>query len=83
MSLKEVPSRLAFYLLRRLETTGGDTVVLDTSKTELATQLGTIIETLSRTFRKFRDARVIAMNGKQITIIDRARLQAVADGEKI
>lgn len=82
LSLREVPARLAFYLLRRAEASQADTINLDTSKTELAAQLGTILETLSRTFRRFRDAGIITMNGKQITILDRNRLQAVAEGEK-
>ncbi|MCB2231011.1 Crp/Fnr family transcriptional regulator [bacterium] len=83
LSLKEVPARVAFYLLRRLDAANSETFQLDTSKTELAAQLGTIIETLSRTFRKLRDAGIISMNGREITVLDRERLEAVADGEKI
>ncbi|MBD3401294.1 cyclic nucleotide-binding domain-containing protein [candidate division GN15 bacterium] len=83
LSLKEVPARVAFYLLRRMDQVDSHTIELDINKSELATQLGTIPETLSRTFRKLREADLIAMDGKKITVLDEAGLRSVAHGEKV
>ncbi len=83
LSLKEVPARLASYLLRESEKSGGDTLSLDITKSELATSLGTIGETLSRNLRKLRELGVVSVDGKNIKILDPGRLQSIADGEKI
>lgn len=83
LSLKEVPARLASHLLRKAEQVGASEVTLDITKTELARSLGTIGETLSRNLKKLRDLDIVEVDGKIITILDPARLQAVADGEKI
>jgi CRP-like cAMP-binding protein len=45
--------------------------------------LGTIGETFSRNLRKLKELGIIGVDGKKITIIDRAHLVAVAEGEKI
>jgi CRP/FNR family transcriptional regulator len=53
LSLKEVPSRLASYLLYLNEkSAGSNTVDLDISKTLLPNVLGTIPDTISRVFGK-------------------------------
>ena len=83
LSLKEVPARLAAYLLSLSDSQGRVKIVLPTSKTELANSLGTISETLSRNFRKIKDIGAIDLDGKAVTIVDRDRLQAIADGEKV
>jgi len=83
LSLKEVPARLASHLLRKAERTSTDQVTLDITKTELARSLGTIGETLSRSLKKMRDLHLVEVNGKNIKILDQARLRSVADGEKI
>ena len=83
LSLKEVPARLASHLLRKAKQFSSNQVTLDITKTELARSLGTISETLSRNLRKLRDLGVVAVDGKNITILDPERLRAVADGEKI
>ena len=83
LSLKEVPARLASYLLYRAEKTGIDTVHLDTTKAELANRLGTISETLSRNLKKLSDLGVVSVDGRDIAIKDKARLNQIADGEKI
>ena len=74
--LLPVPARLARYLLARADeqldpaTTGGDpsadgprVIRLPVSKRELAARLGTVPETLSRTFDRFKRAQVIRMSG--------------------
>lgn len=72
LSLKEVPARLAGYLLYTLEEQGHNSVVeLPVSKGQLASLLGTIPETLSRIFAKMSDEGLIRVDGRLITIVDR------------
>ena len=83
LSLKEVPGRLAAHLLFLSEQQGeADTVALPVSKTQLASLLGTIPETLSRILTKLAKQGIIAMNGAQITLVDRDSLSDLAAGEK-
>jgi len=75
LSLKEVPDRLAGYLLYTLEEQGNEAVVeLPVSKGQLASLLGTIPETLSRIFAKMSDEGLIRVEGRIITILDRGGL---------
>lgn len=75
LSLKEVPSRLAGYLLYSLDEQGeGDTIELGISKGQLASLLGTIPETLSRILSKMSKDGLIEVQGKMITILDKERL---------
>jgi CRP/FNR family transcriptional regulator len=83
LSLKEVPARIAGYLLACADRSGGNSFTLELSKSELARHLGTQSETLSRGLRKLIDAQIIQVNRKQISILDRARLESIAAGEKI
>ncbi|MEE8576746.1 MAG: Crp/Fnr family transcriptional regulator [candidate division Zixibacteria bacterium] len=83
LSLKEVPARLASFLLTEREKTGQSVVKLTTSKSELAHSLGTISETLSRNFRKFREIGAIKVEGSKITLLNCDRLREIADGEKL
>lgn len=83
LSLKEVPARLADYLLDLPEKSPGSVVTLDRSKTELAHHLGTANETLSRNFRKFKELGAVEVAGRRITILDRQLLAEIAAGKKI
>ena len=75
LSLKEVPARLAGYLLYTLEEQqSGDVVHLEVSKGQLASLLGTIPETLSRIFAKMSEEGLIRVEGRAITILDRDSL---------
>ncbi|OPY04947.1 MAG: cAMP receptor protein [Syntrophorhabdus sp. PtaB.Bin184] len=82
LSLKEVPQRLAAYLLFLAEREGSPQVSLGISKGQLASLLGTIPETLSRITAKMAGQGLIAMQGRRITIVDRNGLQALAEGVK-
>jgi CRP/FNR family transcriptional regulator len=83
LSLKEVPGRLAAHLLFLSEQQGGtDTVALPVSKTQLASLLGTIPETLSRMLTKLAKQGYLAIAGPQITLLDRDGLEDLAAGEK-
>lgn len=76
LSLKEVPARLASYLLYLSEEQGGvDSVELEISKGQLASLLGTIPETLSRIFGKMSEEGLIEVHGRRITILDRSGLE--------
>ena len=84
LSLKEMPARLASYLLRHAdEQNQGDAVVLKISKGQLASTLGTIPETLSRMFAKLSGKNLISVDGKIITLLDRHGLEELAEYKKI
>lgn len=75
LSLKEVPARLANYLLYLSQEQGGrDEVLLDISKGQLASLLGTIPETLSRIFAKMSEEGLIRVEGRNIYLLDRKGL---------
>jgi CRP-like cAMP-binding protein len=85
LSLRDVSSRLAQYLIETVLKTGQQTgdgleLKLETSKTQLAAKLGTISETLSRTLRKFREANILRSEGNKIIILDMPSLKEIASG---
>ncbi|RMG94967.1 MAG: Crp/Fnr family transcriptional regulator [Candidatus Dadabacteria bacterium] len=80
LSLKDVPARLARWFLATAREKGREFWDLDITKAELASQLGTAGETLSRTLRKFRDAGWIEVRGRFVKILDREALERVAEG---
>ena len=82
LSLKDVSSRLARWLLHRSAEVGRDFWELDITKGQLANQLGTVSETLSRTLRKFQDAGWLQVRGKFMKILDREALSRAASGEE-
>jgi len=82
LSLKEVPGRLASYLLYLSDKNGSiDEFKLDIAKSQLASLLGTIPETLSRIFAKMDSKELVRVNGPQIEILDRTGLEDLAEGE--
>jgi CRP/FNR family transcriptional regulator len=82
LSLKEVPARLASYLiyLAQEQRTQGQ-VVLDISKGQLASLLGTIPETLSRMFSRMSGRGLIEVDGRKIALLDMAGLKELAEQE--
>ena len=80
LSLKEVPGRLAAYLLylTTQEKESGD-IVLPITKTQLASLLGTIPETLSRILAKMTAQGLIETDGRRIRILDRESLKVLVD----
>jgi len=88
LSLKEVSSRISKYLLdlsmqSSKEGKPAKEVELDLSKSQLASKLGTISETLSRTFGKMKAKGVIDVQGNKILILDRKSLEELASGLKL
>ncbi len=84
LSLKEVPARLAVYLLTLAEEQGGaDDVALQMTKAQLASVIGTIPETLSRIFNRMAQAGMIQVDGRTIHLLDRSALEELADSGKL
>ncbi|WP_310425522.1 Crp/Fnr family transcriptional regulator [Chamaesiphon sp. VAR_48_metabat_135_sub] len=78
LSFKNVPQRLASYLLNLSDRTTNTTVDLDLSKSQLAAALGTIPATLSRAFYRLSSEGMISINGSQIELLDRDRLHKLS-----
>jgi len=78
MTLKDVETRLANWLLKRCPDQNSCQPVdieLKTTKRVLAAELGTVSETFSRTLAKFREQRLVSVKGNRITILAPARLR--------
>ena len=83
LSLKEIPARLASYLIYLAEEQGSeDAVTLNVSKGQLASLLGTIPETLSRIFAKLSGQNLIRVEGPKITLLDRQGIEDLAEHGK-
>ena len=83
LSLKEIPARLASYLIYLAqEQDSGDVVTLNISKGQLASLLGTIPETLSRIFAKLSGQNLIRVEGPRITLLDRQGIEDLAEHGK-
>lgn len=81
LTFRDVPSRLARFLLEhRLPDT--QRVELSVSKSQLASNLGTTSETLSRTLRKLADEEMIRVQGRTIELIEPDRLQDLVEVER-
>lgn len=82
LSLKEIPQRLAAFLLHSSrQKSNPDTVELGFSQRELAKILGATPETLSRVFRKFSTEGILSAEGRTITIRDHGALKKLSRGE--
>ena len=74
LSLKDVETRLVFYLSEELKARGipardGAELELAIGKNVLASRLGTVPETFSRTLKKLQDDGLIDVRGKRIRIL--------------
>lgn len=80
LTLKDVETRLANWLLKRCPDINSEKPVaieLKMTKRVLASELGTVSETFSRTLAKFREMKVLKVNGKTVTILSPAKLAQV------
>jgi CRP/FNR family transcriptional regulator len=83
LSLKEIPARLATYLLVLAGEQGrDDQVSLSISKGQLASLLGTIPETLSRILAKLSSQQLIRVEGRKIALVDAEGLKDLAQSGK-
>jgi len=82
LSLKEVPARLAAYLIYLANEQGKEnSVELTISKGQLASLLGTIPETLSRIFSKMTEQGFIKVHGRTIQLIHPIGLKELSGDE--
>ena len=77
LSLKEVPSRLAAYILR-LSRKGEREAVLKVTKGQLAEMLGTSPETLSRALARLSSQGLVEVKGSRVRILDIQTLEELA-----
>jgi len=80
LTLKDVETRLANWLLKRCPDPAGEKpfrIELAMTKRVLAAELGTISETFSRTLAKLRESGLIDVKGRVITVSSPARLLAL------
>lgn len=80
LTLKDVETRLANWLLKRCPDPAGSQPVpieLGMTKRVLAAELGTVSETFSRTLAKFREQGLLTTCGRTITVLSPARLSAL------
>lgn len=84
LSLKEVPQRLATYLLYLSDARNNASHIdLSISKGQLASLLGTIPETLSRILNKMAAQGFIEVKGRRIKLLKKDALESLASGEKL
>ena len=84
LALKEVPGRLAAYLLYLSKEQQSSTVVtLQISKGQLASLLGTIPETLSRILTRMDTQGYIRVSGRTLHLLDPPGLQELAEDGKL
>lgn len=80
LTLKDVETRLANWLIKRCPAPLGTqpaTVELTMTKRVLASELGTVSETFSRTLAKLREQRLLNVKGRTVTVLNPAGLAAL------
>jgi len=85
LSLTDVTTRLAHYLVEEINSEAADphpqpypVVTLSEKKFIVASQLGTIPETLSRSLAKLSREKIIRVDGSEIEILNYDRLRELA-----
>jgi CRP/FNR family transcriptional regulator, cyclic AMP receptor protein len=76
LSLLDVNGRVAHLLLQQSAEAGGDVVPRRLTHQTMADLIGASRETVSRTLRHLVERDVIAIGRRQVTILDRAALEA-------
>jgi CRP/FNR family transcriptional regulator, dissimilatory nitrate respiration regulator len=83
LSLKEVPGRLAaYFLMLSVEQNTPKSVILNITKSHLASFLGTIPETLSRMLNRMAAMELIRVEGRRISLMDIDGLKLLAETGK-
>lgn len=83
LTTRDIRFRLARYILDEIKNAGTENlpepvVTLTLPKSSLASYLGTITETLSRTFKKLQEDGIIKVRGNKIIIINCPALKELA-----
>ena len=78
LSFTTVRHRLISWLLRQAKTQGDrrPVVLLSASQQELASQIGTVRELVSRNLARLQAQGFISISGREVTILDEAGLEA-------
>lgn len=76
LALHQVSQRLAAYLVELAEAAGTEEVVLSEPNHEIAAQIGTVRELVSRLLGEFRRQGLIRVSGRRVTVPDIERLRA-------
>ena len=83
LSLKEIPGRLAAYLLYLSQEQGNKNIIkLNISKIQLANLLGTGPESLSRALGNMKSKKLVEEEGINIRLINRRLLVELAEKGK-
>jgi CRP/FNR family transcriptional regulator len=83
LSLKEIPGRLAAYLLYLSQEQGNKNLIkLNISKVQLANLLGTGPESLSRALGNMKSKKLIEEKGANIRLINRGLLEKLSENGK-
>lgn len=87
LSLKEVSNRLARFLRDRalrdgVRTKRGIEFPLQESNQEIAAEIGTVRDLVSRNLRRFVDRGILRLELRRVIILDMAELEAQAAGSK-
>ena len=80
LTAKDVETRLANWLVKRCPDPQSEAPVkieLTVTKRVLASELGTVGETFSRTLAKFREQKLITVKGRLVTILSPVKLSAL------
>jgi len=84
LSLKEIPSRLSAFILHELSRESGENknrLELTITHRELSKMLGATPEALSRTFKKLSTDKILALEGRVITVLNRKAMETLAEGD--
>jgi CRP/FNR family transcriptional regulator len=86
LAFLEVGQRLAKFLFEkasqhRMGTGRQIEFTLDQSHQELASQIGTVRELVSRSFARFQDQEILSVKNRTLTILDMDRLKEEAEVE--
>lgn len=80
-TLHPVRARLAAYLLR--VSAGETTFPLTDTNGSIGSQVGTVRDVVSRALRRLEDDGLLSLQGRQVTVLDAARLRRLAwDGQE-
>jgi CRP-like cAMP-binding protein len=78
--LQSAAQRIAGYLLREFDTAPAGVIELPAAKAVVASSLNVSAETFSRELHQLREAAVIAVDRRRLTLLDRVGLAALAEG---
>lgn len=79
LTMRDVHKRVAGYIFTEYEKAGIEEFEIEISRYDMASLLGTIPETLSRTLKKLQEEGVIEVSGKSFIIKNAAKLKKMTE----